>query len=867
MRAHVLPALAALALTPVLAAQTPPAPAAHEHPMPPAPARPATALAVIDVEGQPLAANLQRLSDALELLGAPLPAETRRALAPALQARDARALQAILDPHVLLAVHINPEARVKAARGPAAAVLQQNGYTPVIVKVANESGGTQRLRIVSAQSGPVYAGMSKLAGDRMQQPHLRVNENTEGRRDRFLELELYAAPPMTPNLSGLAVEYVIALIYSTDAGLREATLEFDVGQGTQDLGFRAEVPVLFNIKPAVPVRLLVLDHDGMPTTGRFQFTDQHGHVFPAQAKRLAPDLFFQKHIYRAHGETVLLPPGELTMAYGRGPEYRWLQRAVTIPEPVATVHDGRPGNTPGAAGGHGPPPQPPEFRIEVRLERWIDPAAYGFFSGDHHIHASGCAHYTSPSEGVEPADMMRQVKGEALNVGSVLTWGPGFDYQQQFFRPTTDTLSEPLTVMKYDIEVSGFGSQALGHVCLLNLKDQIYPGATLSRNWPTWTLPVLRWTKQQGGVGGYAHSGSGLQIDPVGAAKRLLEKLDTNKDGRLDAAEAARGLLPEPFAAVDADGSGAISTTELQASHDRADDQLPNYAIPELNSVGAQEIFVTAALGACDFISAMDTDRIREWNAWYHLMNCGLPIKASGETDFPCMSGTRVGQGRSYVQLGKGTKLDYTAWCRGIAAGRGYVSDGYAHALDFRVNGRPSGDEVPLASAATVQVKATVAFSAETPFEPIYGGIIPVTGPRHVGDTVIKREPGATDPVYQRGLRKVELVVNGRVAASREVAADGRGHEIEFSVPIERSSWVAVREFPQLHTNPVSVIVGGQPIRVSRESAEWCLGCIDQLWRIRGTRIAANERAEAERAYEQARAVYRKIVGESPSTR
>jgi hypothetical protein len=30
--------------------------------------------------------------------------------------------------------------------------------------------------------------------------------------------------------------------------------------------------------------------------------------------------------------------------------------------------------------------------------------------------------------------------------------------------------------MKYDIEVSGFGSEALGHVCLLNLKEQVYPG-------------------------------------------------------------------------------------------------------------------------------------------------------------------------------------------------------------------------------------------------------------------------------------------------------------------------------------------------------------------------------------------------------
>ncbi len=816
----------------------PASPAAHEHHAATVASAPGGPLVTVAVEGQPLAANIARLLDALDYLGAPLPASLRTELAQAGAARDATKLQQLLDPHVLVGVNINPEARVKVARGPGPATLQQGGYTPVIIKVVNESGGTQRLRIGSPQSGPVYAGMSKLAGDRMQQQFLRENENTERRTDRFLEIELFSAPPMTANLSGLGVEYALALIYSSEAGRREATLTIDAGQGTQDLGFRAEVPVLFNVRPAVAVHLGVRDVDGAPTIGRFQFVDKQGHVFPPQAKRLAPDLFFQKHIYRGDGETVLLPPGELTMFYGRGPEYRWIKREITVRES-------------------------PDEKIAVQLERWIDPTKEGFYSGDHHIHASGCAHYTSPSDGVDPADMFRQVKGEALNVASVLTWGPGFDHQQQFFTPTTDKLSEARTLMKYDIEVSGFGSQALGHVCLLNLKEQIYPGATLSKNWPTWTLPVLRWTKAQGGVGGYAHSGSGLQIDPAGAAKRLLEKLDANRDGRLDASEAAAGLLPEPFARADADGNGFISEAELKASHDRADDQLPNVAIPELNSVGAQEIFVTAAHGACDFISAMDTDRIREWNCWYHLMNCGLPVKASGETDFPCMSGTRVGQGRSYVQLGQGAKVDYAQWCEGIARGRGYVSDGYAHALDFRVNGRTSGDELALESPQSVKITARVAFSPETPLEPIYGGVIPVGGPRHVGDTVIKREAGSLDPIFERGARKLELVMNGQVVASREVAADGREHTVEFNVPVERSSWVALRQFPSLHTNPVNVLVAGKPIRASRASAQWALGCIDQLWRVRASKISDAERPEAEKAYEAARAFYRKIAAES----
>jgi hypothetical protein len=817
----------------------------------PADTPPTSVLTPVSVEAQPLAANIQRVVEALQYLGAPLPADLRGDLSRAGQARDAKTLQERMDARVLLAVHINPEARVKVVRGPAPAVVQQAGYTPVVVKVINEGGVTQRLRIGSPQSGPMYAGMSQLSATRMQQQHLRENENTERRTDRFLDLEMFAAAPMTANLSGLEAEYAIALIYSSEAGRREATISFDVGQGTQDLGFRAEVPVLFTVRPAVAVKLTVLDTDGAPTTGRFQFVDRQGHAFPPQPKRLAPDLFFQSHLYRADGEDVLLPPGELTMFYGRGPEYKWLKRTVTIPA-GAGEHGGR---TPAGAA------------ISVRLERWVDPASHGFYSGDHHIHAAGCAHYTSPTEGVDPADMFRQIKGEGLNVGSVLTWGPAFDRQHQFFAPAPDPRSQPLAVMKYDVEVSGFGSEALGHVCLLNLKEQIYPGATRSQGWPTWTLPVLRWTRAQGAVGGYAHSGSGLQIDPAAATARMLEQLDANKDGRLDRNEAARGLLPESFAAADSDADGVLTEAELKASHDRADDSLPNFAIPELNSVGAQEIFVTAAHGVADFISAMDTDRIREWNAWYHLMNTGLRVKASGETDFPCMSGTRVGQGRSYVHLGKQTRVDYAQYVAGIARGRSYVSDGYAHAFDFNVNGKSSGDDLPLAAPGKVTVKAIVAFSPETPLESPYGGVIPVGGRRYVGDTVNKRETQSADPLYQRKQRLVEIVVNGRPVASREVPADGREHAVEFAVPVERSSWIALRQFPQLHTNPVYVLVAGKPIRASRMSAEWALGCIDQLWRVRARRIAPGERAEAEKAYEEARAIYRRAAAESPAGR
>jgi hypothetical protein len=827
------------------------------------PARCDDALPIVAVEGQPLAANVRRIEQALELLGQPLAQAEAAPLAAARQERDSARLQALLDKHVLLTVAINPESRVKVLRGPAAARLQQGGFTPVLVKVINESTITKRLRIVSPQSGPVYAGAAPLSLQRQQQTELGVDPNKANDRERFLSVEMFSAPPMTEKLSGLEVEYAIALIYSHEAGKREATIGFDVEQGNQDLGFRGETPVLFEVAPAVEVKLSIADTSGQPTIGKLLFRDAQGRVYPPQAKRLAPDLFFQPHVYRNSGETVLLPPGKFTVQYSRGPEYKVLTRE---------IENGKSA----------------EQSLDLALERWIDTAAFGFYSGDHHIHAAGCAHYTSPTEGVNPEDMFRQVKGEGLNVGCVLTWGPCYRFQRQFFQPKPSDLSEALTVLKYDVEVSGFGSQALGHVCLLNLTDQAYPGSdgTETKGWPTWTVPVLRWCKEQGGVTGYAHSASGLWIDPKSASQRLLARLDTSGDGELTRDEAAGALLPEPFDRVDADGGSRLTLPELIAAHERAAEQLPNLAIPEMNGVGAMELPVSVAEGVCDFISAMDTRRIQEWNTWYHVLNCGFPLKASGETDFPCMSSRNVGQGRVYVRVARHSvagaatesrptvagaatasrpaeRLDYTAWCEGLRAGRSYVSDGYAHAVEFQVAGiRPGEGEARLAQPGNVAIVAKVAFAAETPKAVAYGGVTPPAGRAVVGDTVELHGP-RYDEMLKGGERLIEIVVNGQPVASRRVPADGQIHDLKFDVPISRSSWVALRQFPQLHTNPVNVLVAEQPIRASRASAQWCLDVIDLLWKNRERRIAEAERPDARAAYDRAIAKYRAIREEA----
>ena len=51
--------------------------------------------------------------------------------------------------------------------------------------------------------------------------------------------------------------------------LREAKIGFNVGQGTQDLGFRNTVPILFHCVPSVEVVLGVKDFDGQPSDPPF----------------------------------------------------------------------------------------------------------------------------------------------------------------------------------------------------------------------------------------------------------------------------------------------------------------------------------------------------------------------------------------------------------------------------------------------------------------------------------------------------------------------------------------------------------------------------------------------------------------------
>jgi hypothetical protein len=356
--------------------------------------------------------------------------------------------------------------------------------------------------------------------------------------------------------------------------------------------------------------------------------------------------------------------------------------------------------------------------------------------------------------------------------------------------------------MHYDLEVSGFPSSHAGHLVLLNLKDQDYPGTKRLADWPTWDLPILRWAKQQGAVVGFAHSGWGL----------------------------------------------AVHGTDL-----------PNYEVPGFDGIGANEYIVDVThANAVDFISAVDTPYVWELNIWYHTLNLGFRTRIAGETDFPCIYDSRVGMGRTYASVSGGA-ISYGKWLDAVKRGRSYVSDGRAHLMNLTVAGvhigeadselrLPTGSKVPLTLLAAAYLPEHPNKSLhELPYDqqPYWN-----VERARIGDS---REVA------------VEIVVNGRLAASQKLLADGTPREMKFDVPVEASSWVAARILPAAHTNPVFVIVDGKPIRASRRSAEWALKSVNQCWTQKSGQISKAEIGEAKAAYDHAREVYQQLIRESPA--
>jgi len=110
----------------------------------------------------------------------------------------------------------------------------------------------------------------------------------------------------------------------------------------------------------------------------------------------------------------------------------------------------------------------------------------------------------------------------------------------------------------------------------------------------------------------------------------------------------------------------------------------------------------------------------------------------------------------------------------------------------------------------------------------------------------------------------IELVVNGKVVATKSFEANGKPQDVEFETEISGSAWVTARILPAAHTNPVWINFNNQPI-LNKESAEWCLRAVQQCWSQKARFIKASELEAARTAYEQAEQIYRNFITQANS--
>ncbi len=384
-----------------------------------------------------------------------------------------------------------------------------------------------------------------------------------------------------------------------------------------------------------PKRVRIDDYAWSQPTGRLRVrvTDSSGELLPSRIYLTGADgrAYFPKgsyprvvsvtedYYFHSDGSfTATLPVGEARLEAWRGFEY----------EPVYRSADVR-------AGEH--------TTVEVQLDRWIDMAADGWYSGDNHIHPNYGGHYF-----ITPEDLRNKAHSEDLNVANGMIanyWGNSRVEDLEHFLGHPHPHTGPRTIVYYNEE---YRPSYFAHLSLLNLTELITPfyigsvGTAHHALYPD-NAHVLRRVHEQGGIGGYVH--------PFGLRHR------------------------------DPDAAGAGSAREL-----------PVDAILGLAD------FVDVA---CIWSDELGTAEV-----WYRLLNTGSRIPGTAGTDVmsDIWRHPAVGTTRTYVHTGE-DHLDYDAWADAMAAGHAFVTSGPILTLD--VSGKGMGEELQLSGGEVVTVSAT----------------------------------------------------------------------------------------------------------------------------------------------------------------
>jgi TolB protein len=147
----------------------------------------------------------------------------------------------------------------------------------------------------------------------------------------------------------------------------------------------------------------------------------------------------------------------------------------------------------------------------VLVQRWTDPNARGWYSGENHIHANyGYGEYYN-----SPATMAEICAGEGLSIANLMVANSDGDgvFDREFFRGRPDPLSTRQSILYWNEE---YRSTIWGHMTLVNLKQVVEPvftgfkDTTNPYDIPTMSAIAER-THRQGGLVNYTHPASRLE--------------------------------------------------------------------------------------------------------------------------------------------------------------------------------------------------------------------------------------------------------------------------------------------------------------------------------------------------------------------
>jgi hypothetical protein len=198
-------------------------------------------------------------------------------------------------------------------------------------------------------------------------------------------------------------------------------------------------------------------------------------------------------------------------------------------------------------------------------------------------------------------------------------------------------------------------------------------------------------------------------------------------------------------------------------------------------------LLMDVALGTIDFVEIFQFGVLKT-DPWYELLNAGFQVTGIAGSDFPVplsrMPWPRelplLGPERTLVKAVPMASSLYETWAAAVRAGQVVVSNGPL--LDLKVNG--SGPGAVLNGTGTLEGEAVASF--------------------------------------HRPLERLEIIVNGKVAAIRDVSGQ-REARLAFNVSMQDSAWVAARVTTsslegepviQAHTNPVYVLRDDRPVAV-----------------------------------------------------